>query len=402
MDSIEPLFDWLVRGAPGAKRSPDVLDEVCRRMRAAGVPIDRAEAFVRTLHPHVVGRSFVWRPDAPVEVHEHSYAVVRAPEFAEGPVGLVFQTGEGRRVRLGDGPAPGASAASRVYAERMAAEGFSELVVVPFRFLSGEVHAISIATRAAGGFGDDHVAAFERIVDPLTRIAEILALSRTAANLLDTYVGRGAGERILKGAIQRGDLEPIRAVIWFSDLRGFTNLAASSSPGELIATLNEVFDCQVPAVQAAGGEVLKFMGDGMLAIVPLGEEDAVSDRAVCARALEATREAFAQLDALNARRSQRGAPTVRFGLALHVGEVNYGNIGGAGRLDFTCIGPAVNLAARLEALTGKLEIPVVVSEAFAEASGVPVEALGEHALKGVPGPTRVFQPKIGHGELRPR
>lgn len=391
MTTTEDVFEWLVRGAPGAKRSPEVLEGVCTRLRAAGVPLDRSEAFVRTLHPHVVGRSFVWQVGGPVEVREHAYAHLRAPEFAEGPVGQVFHTGMSRRLRLA-GPEATAegTVASRVYGERLAAEGYTDLVVAPLSFLSGEVHAISMATRSPQGFSEAHLAAFERIVLPLTRVAEILALSRTAANLLDTYVGRGAGERILAGHIQRGDLEPIRAVIWFSDLRGFTALAAETTPGELIATLNEVFDCQVPVVQGAGGEVLKFMGDGMLAIVPL--QDPAGDAEVCRRALEASEASFALLAALNERRVARGAPSVRFGLALHVGEVNYGNIGGAGRLDFTCIGPAVNLAARLEALTGKLDERVVLSDAFVRASGRDATALGEFELKGVPGLSRVYRP----------
>lgn len=390
MTTPEDVFDWLVRGAPGAKRSPEVLEGACTRLREAGVPLDRSEAFVRTLHPHVVGRSFVWRVGAPVEVREHAYAHLRAPEFAEGPVGQVFHTAKTRRLRLGGPADAGSSAAARAYGERLAAEGYTDLVVMPLAFLSGEVHAISMATRNEEGFSDAHLAAFERVVLPLTRVAEILALSRTAANLLDTYVGRGAGERILAGHIQRGDLEPIRAVIWFSDLRGFTALAAETTPGELIATLNEVFDCQVPVVQAAGGEVLKFMGDGMLAIVPL--DDVARDAEVCRRAIEASEASFALLEALNQRRVARGAPAVRFGLALHVGEVNYGNIGGAGRLDFTCIGPAVNLAARLEALTGKLGERVVLSEAFVRASGREATSLGEFELKGVTGLSRVFRP----------
>ncbi len=386
---VESVVEWLVNGAPGAPRSPDVLEGVTTRLRQAGIPIEHAEAFVRTLHPHIVGRSFVWEPGSAVEVRENSYAYLHSAEFQAGPVGRVFRTGEWVRRRLCEA----LPEAERAVLGQLAERGFTELVAAPFHFLSGQVHAVAFATKVPGGFTDGQIAAMRRVVPPLSRIAEILALSRTAANLLSTYVGRAAGERILAGQIQRGDIEPIRAVIWFSDLRGFTSLAAQVTPGELIVTLNEVFDCQVPAIEQRGGEVLKFMGDGMLAILPLqpGDSDA-SER--CAAALDAAKEALAALEALNTKRAGRGQPAVRFGLALHVGEVAYGNIGGAGRLDFTCIGPAVNLAARLEGLTGQLKTDVVVSEAFAELAKLRVyfRDLGTFELKGVGAPQRVFAP----------
>lgn len=387
VEKVDSLVAWLVNGVPGASRSSDVLEGVAGRLRDAGIPLERAEAFVRTLHPHIVGRSFVWATGTPVEVRENTYAYLHSAEFQASPVGQVFRDGEWVRRRL-DQPLPEAEAP---LLRPLVEQGLTELVAAPFQFLSGQIHAVSFATKRPGGFTDEHIAAMHRVVPPLSRIAEILALSRTAANLLNTYVGRAAGERILAGQIQRGDIEPIRAVIWFSDLRGFTSLAAQVTPGELIVTLNEVFDCQVPAIEQRGGEVLKFMGDGMLAILPLGTDDA-SAAATCSVAIDAADQAFKALDELNARRVTRGQPAVRFGLALHVGEVAYGNIGGAGRLDFTCIGPAVNLAARLEGLTGKLEANLVISEEFVRVSRKSFRDLGTFELKGVTEPQRVFAP----------
>jgi adenylate cyclase len=230
------------------------------------------------------------------------------------------------------------------------------------------------------------------IIPPLSRVAEILALSRTAANLLDTYVGHNAGERILAGHIQRGEVEPIHAVLWFSDLRGFTSLAAKLDAGALIRALNELFECQVPAIEKRGGEVLKFMGDGLLAIFPI-KSGGRSVAELCDAALDAADEAHGALAALNRRRAQAEELPLEFGLALHVGEIAYGNIGGAGRLDFTVIGPAVNLAARLEGLTSKLGKRIVLSEQFAAATKRPVERLGEFELKGVPGSPTAFTAK---------
>jgi len=230
------------------------------------------------------------------------------------------------------------------------------------------------------------LAALARVVRPLSRVAEILALRRTAASLLTTYVGRNAGERILAGRIVRGDIETLRAVIWFSDLRGFTEMSARLPPAEIIETINQVFECQVPAIEQRGGEVLKFIGDGMLAIFPVDETSTPALRT--AAALEAADQAFAALAALNTTRTA----ALQFGLALHLGEIAYGNIGSSNRLDFTVIGSAVNLAARLEGLTGKLGRPLLLSEALAAHATRPLDELGAFELKGVPGKQRVYAP----------
>jgi adenylate cyclase len=204
-------------------------------------------------------------------------------------------------------------------------------------------------------------------------------------------VGRQAGERILAGRILRGDTENIRAIIWFSDLRGFTALTASLPPAAVVRTLNDLFDCQVPAVERRGGEILKFMGDGLLAIFPI-DEGRRSLPELCDAALAGADDAFAELAVINQARQSRGEPPIRFGLALHLGDVAYGNIGGSARLDFTCIGAAVNVAARLEGLTEQLDRPIVLSEEFARLTSRPVELLGTLPLKGVAGPQRVWAP----------
>jgi adenylate cyclase len=264
------------------------------------------------------------------------------------------------------------------------AQGYTDYLCAPLLFTNGEIHGAAFATRHPLGFSDAHLDEIRHILRPLARIAEIFALRRIATNLLSTYVGHDSGARILAGRITRGDVETLRAVIWFSDLRGFTAMSASRSPHEMIGVLNELFDCQVPAIDAHGGEVLKFIGDGLLAIFPFANEGDVRKR--CADALAAAREAFAALDARNATADT----PIQYGLALHVGEVAYGNIGGAQRLDFTAIGPAVNLAARLESLTGKLGRRIVLSSELAAHATVPLVELGAFELKGVPGAPRVF------------
>lgn len=387
MIDVQKTFDWLVDGAPGAPTAPEVVERFCRELVAAGVPIDRCNAFVRTLHPHIMGRRFTWKPGKAVEVFEAPFTVLGAAGSPRTVVGAVQQSGEAVRVRL-TGPKP----LPYPGLDELAAEGFTDFFAAPLPFLSGKSHCMTFATRAPGGWTAMHLAALSQVLRPLSRVAEILALARTAANILDTYVGRDAGERILAGQIQRGHTERIQAVIWFSDLRGFTQLSQSLPPGELIAVLNDLFECQVPAIERHGGEVLKFIGDGLLAILPI-EDEARSPAPLCDAALDAARDAFAALEELNARRGAAGQKPIQFGLALHVGEVAYGNIGGSNRLDFTAIGPAVNLASRLEGLTGKLEERVIVSSDFAGLSTRPARSLGRFELKGVPAPVEAFVPQ---------
>ncbi|MSQ83719.1 MAG: adenylate/guanylate cyclase domain-containing protein [Myxococcales bacterium] len=383
--AVASVYDWLVDGAPGAANAKEVVAQLAPQLLACGIPLDRVEAFVRTLHPHIVGRGFHWHPDTGVEVRENSYAYLQSPAFLLSPVSAVFQSGNEVRLHLGENAPPEQYAAL----QRLADQGYTDYFAGPLRFLSGQVHAITFATKRAGGFTVAHIAGLRQILRPLSRLAEILALSRTAVNLLNTYVGNDAGDRIMQGAIRRGDTESTRAVIWFSDLRGFTAMSSELPPTAIIATLNDLFDCQVPAIDACGGQVLKFIGDGLLAIFPLRTK---SEPQVCDAALDAAGRAFAALVDLNERRQSAGQKPIAFGLALHIGEIAYGNIGGLGRLDFTCIGPAVNLAARLESLTSSLGRTMVVSAEFAATTSKPAQSLGSFALKGVPAPVEVFAP----------
>ncbi|HUB96719.1 MAG TPA: adenylate/guanylate cyclase domain-containing protein, partial [Stellaceae bacterium] len=249
-----------------------------------------------------------------------------------------------------------------------------------------EIHVVSWTTREPRGFTDAHIAGLAVVEPALARLAEVMALRRTTRNLLDTYVGTHTGERILKGQIRRGDTESIHAAIWLSDMRGFTALADRLSPTTLVGLLNAYFDAQVPAIARHGGEVLKFMGDGLLAIFPVADGERA---AACGAALDAAREARSEIATLDRSHGIEGVDRVRFGLALHVGEVLYGNIGGATRLDFTCIGPAVNLAARLEKLAGELGRTLLASSEYA-AFCPTLTPVGRFAVRGIDAAQRVF------------
>ena len=382
---VQALFDWLVDGCPGATTPMDVLARVGPDLRAADIPVDRLVAFVKTLHPHVAGRAFSWTPGNEVRVEEVPWVRTDVTAPSASPVRAVFETGREIRVKVN-----GTEALPFADLTELRTQGFVDYCALPLRFMGGTIHCISLATRAPSGFSPAQLEVVRHVLRPLTRVAEVLALMRTAVNLLNAYVGRDAGDRILKGHVQRGDTETIQCVIWFSDLRGFTSFSSEHSPGDIIRVLNQFFDCQVPAIERYGGQVLKFIGDGLLAIFPIGPARETAE--VGADAIRAAEEAFTALAQLNATRARQAETPLQFGVALHVGEVAYGNIGGANRLDFTAIGPAVNLASRIEGLTAALGKRLLLSEPLAYRLRVPVRPVGQHEVKGLSEPLRVFEP----------
>ena len=241
----------------------------------------------------------------------------------------------------------------------------TDYVVLPAPFSDGTNKALSLATTRVDGFSDDEIALFAAMTPAVAVNLEIQALRRMARTLLDTYVGRQSSGRVLAGQIRRGMGETINAVIWLSDLRGFTSLSESSPRDELIEMLNRYFGPMCDAVEVSGGEILKFIGDSVLAIFPI-ELDAA---AACRRALEAAHAAGIAIEAENLLRAASGAPQIHYGLALHLGDVMYGNIGGDARLDFTVIGPAVNLTSRIELMCKDLQRSPLLSAEFVRARG---------------------------------
>ncbi len=317
-----------------------------------------------------------------VTTSEALFALTETADFQKSPFTTVYATRAPLRRRLADPACPHDFA----ILEDLRGEGVTDYAAFPLLFTDGTVHVATWSTKQPGGFTPKQFADLEAVVAPLARVAEIRALRRTAGNLIDTYVGHQTGERILSGKIRRGYVEAIRAAIWLSDMRGFTTQSERLPPQELIDLLNRYFECQVPAIHEHGGEVLKFMGDGLLAIFPIAEDS--EPAAVCHRALACAREFAARIAALP--RKTDNEPPIRFGLALHVGEVMYGNIGGGNRLDFTCIGPAVNLAARLEKVAAKLGEAIVASVDFAGHCPGHFKPLGEFPVAGFAAPQAVF------------
>ncbi len=374
MNDIRQTLDWLAGGALSGAQSQDVLAELCERLVACGIPLWRVAVFVTTLHPDIIGRRFLWQADTGVTTSDALFEILERDDYRKSPFTTVYATRQPLRRRLADADCP----VDFAILNDLRAEGVTDYAAFPLLFTDGTVHAATWSTKAPGGFTAKQFSDLELIIAPLARVAEIRALRRTAGNLIDTYVGHQTGERILSGKIRRGYVEAIRAAIWLSDMRGFTALSERLPPQALIDRLNLYFGCQVPAILDHGGEVLKFMGDGLLAIFPIAG-DSETD-AVCRRTLSCAREFLSRIAELPPP-GENEAP-IRFGLALHVGEVMYGNIGGGNRLDFTCIGPAVNLAARLEKVAAKLGEAIVASAEFAARFPDEFRELGVHAVAG--------------------
>ncbi|MEH2475071.1 adenylate cyclase [Nitrobacteraceae bacterium AZCC 2161] len=374
-DELRKVTDWLIDGARSAPSPSLVMGECCNRLVAAGLPLWRVGVFVRTLHPDIFGRNFIWRPGAEVVVGTADFDIQQSPEFLRSPLAILYGKGQEVRFRLDD-----PESKRFPFFDDMRGEGVTDYIALPLMFVDGSIHGSSWTTKQPGGFTDGQLTALKLVVPPLARLIEVINLRRTASTLLDTYVGSRAGERILAGQIRRGHTETMEAAIWLSDLRGFTALSDRLPPEHVVEILNLYFDCQVAAILKQGGEVLKFMGDGLLAVFPITQRDGDAQQ-VCARVLDAACEARASVDALDFVSGDM-LERFRFGVALHIGRILYGNIGGGNRLDFTCIGPAVNLAARLEKMAGRFGRTIVASSAFAEICSDGWHDLGEFPIAG--------------------
>ena len=355
------------------------MPQLNQRIAAQGIPLARVAFFARTLHPNVAGRAFFWRADQPdhVEVDFAEHDWMGSADHLASPVHAITTTGQEIRRRLAD---PGCPLDYPILAT-LRTEGMTDYFASPMPTLTGEKLMATFTTRRPGGFTDGEIAALRRLAVPVGRVAEILGWHRKARNILEAYLGKSAGEKVLSGLIRRGDGADIHAVIWFCDLRDSTPLADSMTRAEFLNILNDFFECVLAPVLERQGEVLRFIGDAALAIFPVGDDPGEA----CRRALAAAQEALARMENLNKERAR----PLRFGIGLHMGDVLYGNIGTASRLEFTVIGAAANEAARIESLCKTLDVPFVLSERVA--AYIPgCRSLGQHRLRGVADAMQVY------------
>jgi adenylate cyclase len=382
--------EWLMSGDASAGSLAELLDGLMSRLVAAGMPFERATFHVGTLHPQVLGFTANWNPqrgtcnELRVNVH-----VRETDEFRLSPLKPVID----ERIAVRLSPADPTSAEQYPMMAALAEEGFTDYWAFPVPHARSFHSAMTVATRAKGGFRHECIAAIEHLIPALALNLDIIALTRIAENVLSAYLGERSGKRVLEGAIHRGSGELIDAIVWVSDMRDYTELSDRLAGPDMIRLLNAYFEHLTVAVQDNGGEVLKFIGDGMLAIFPV--TDTSPAEAAAKAAIQAARQGLKSVDTLNRMGGEAlgidaSWQPIDTGIALHRGPVFYGNIGAQDRLDFTVTGPAVNLAARVEPLAKETGRRLLLTEAVAELLDEPLEALGDFTFRGVAEPVGVF------------
>lgn len=391
-ERLDPGFvPWFIGAAIDATSGPAnlaaaeaLMREGCRRLVEAGLPLLRVVIGVRALHPQVYGRQTTWERGCDCVTHvEREHGVEATATYLKSPVRLIRSGGGPLRRRL-EGPD---AALDFPVLEELKALGATDYLILPLRRDGERSSFISLATDRPGGFTAAHVLAIEGLAPVLALVTELLSAQRMARDLLNVYLGQEAAKRVLQGDIRRGTGEAIRAVLWNCDLKGFTTLSDTTPPAELIALLDSYFEAMARPVEARGGEVLKFIGDGILAIFRPGAE---GDAGAAGQALAAAEEALANLATLNAGRRSSGKAPLMTKIALHIGEMVFGNVGATDRLDFTVIGPAVNAVARVQGRCGDLDEPVLATERFAALVPGCLVSRGFHALRGLSTETELF------------
>ena len=393
MDEIQlpKLAAWVTDAGLAGESETSLLAGFSERAVAAGIPLARSSVLIDTLHPIHEGRVFGWERDkdeiAPRD-YGRTHGNVPDDRWRRSPFYRLLETGESFLRRRLTGESEGEFS---VFPELRAA-GMTDYTAIINRFADdgviGHMDCVysSWVTDAPGGFCDADLLGLQYLMPFLALAVKSAALGRIAENLVETYLGRDAGRRVLKGGITRGVAERIDAVLWFSDLRGFTRIT-DTAPEHVIPMLDDYFDAIVSAIHERGGDVLKLIGDGVLAIFTAEDR-----RQACLAALAAAKLAQQRVAVLNERRFAEGVPTTDAYLGLHVGDVFYGNVGSKARLDFTVIGPAVNEVSRIAAMCRSAEQSVLLSSAFVSAleDKKRFVSVGRYALRGVGRPQELF------------
>lgn len=387
----EAVVDWLTNGTRGERFIDNIFAEMCNRLHEAGIPLKRSTLHILIQHPQWLGARLMWSDGMrEAEIARVDYDVRERSEYIGSSANEILTGAIEVRENLERDPALGRKHA--LYDE-MRAKGLTDYVAWPLYHTLGKQHLVTFATDRPGGFDDAHIVALKKVLPVLALVSEIRVKNRLARTLLETYVGTHAGELILAGATRRGTGTTVRAAIMICDLRDFTKISDNWPRDDVIDLLNDYFDAMSDPIARHGGEILKFIGDGLLAIFPLSQPNA------CANLLRAVTEARQAMTALNERNNGTGRAPLNYGIGVHVGDVMYGNIGSTSRLDFTVIGPAVNMASRLEALTKQIGKPVLLSRDFAElvTPEFELERVGRHAVRGFNEPIELFAFPPGAG-----
>jgi adenylate cyclase len=370
------IIEWLAGDECHGLDDAGLAEGLGQRLRTAGLPVDHLALYLRRLHPEIRGRTIGWAPGESAQIRDRQHGIELSAAFADSPVRRVMETQEPLVLQVEDG-----TDASWMHTDILEGRRLAEFLIVPLRNSDGHASAASFATARGGGYSDTERTALLRIVPALRTVCELRTLRMIERTLLDTYVGTLTGRRVLEGHIRRGEVETLEAALMLCDLRGFTELSNRLPSERVLQLLDAYFGCVVPAIGNAGGEVIKFMGDAVLAFFHRPQA-----AAACAAGLEGAVSALESL-----RRLALPDAKLRAGVALHYGTVSYGNIGAGHRLDFTLIGPDVNLVSRLQAVCSMTGYPLLMSERFAGfLDPARVTTLGQHELKGFKQPAQLY------------
>ncbi len=388
------LVAWITEAGLAGKDENALVTGFCERACAAGLPLARGSLIIDTLHPAYEGHVFHWRSGEgarpPTEYGRTTAEGAASESWRRSPFYRMLETGQSiARWRLHE-----TYVDEHPILPELREAGMTEYLTVINRFgaarVIGEMDCVSSGwpTDRPDGFREKDLAFLERLVPVLALSIMTTSLAGIAKTLVETYLGRDAGRRVMNGSIERGVAERIEAALWFSDLHAYTRISDTAAPGQIIPFLNDYADAVISAIHKEGGDVLKLIGDGTLAIFT------AEDRGkACRAALAAAARAQQGVVELNQRRSAEELPVTSMYLSLHFGEVFFGNIGSRERLDFTVVGPAVNEVSRIAALCRSVEQPLLVSSAFADSIGEERKRLvsvGRYALRGVGRPQDLY------------
>ncbi len=384
VDRLAAVSRWLLREGRLVRTPAAFIGQLMDRVQQAGIPLWRMYIGLQLVHPQLQAMGYLWKRGQQVEAIARAYGVQFTSAYIGSPIQEVREGGGPVRYRLDR-----LNEKHHEVLHEVKDGGGTDYFSLPMHMRrDGPLPVVAFATDRKGGFSDADIDDLTKLVDMMGAVVEMHIEENVANTVTETYLGRQVGERILHGAIRRGDGEEIRAVLWFSDLRDFTGLNERLPPDQVLELLNNYFQLVGDALSSHGGEILKFIGDGVMGYFPA--EDALFMPMVTANALAAARQLIGDAAAANEARATGGAEPMRFGIGLHVGTVTFGNIGTEDRLDFTVIGAAVNRASRLEGLTKALGVPVCASAEFNENCPQPMKSLGKHRLRGVREPVEIF------------
>jgi len=384
--NIADVAAWLMSSARRIPDALELLDELCWRLVAIGIPLARMTFHLPTLHPQYYGTGCRWtRATGITEETLVVHGTRDTAMYLDSPIRRVVENGERIRRRL---EGPEAAFDFPILAD-LKAQGITEYIAVPLELSTRRV-SITISTDQPGGFREETLGELASLGPLLAPILELQISRQITVNLLGAYLGQEIGERVLAGDIMRGRGNTVRAIVWLCDLRGFTRLSDHLPGPRVIAILNAYFERVVQHIHQRDGEVLKFMGDGLLAIFAVADAAFAPDAA--GRALDAAKAAIAAVDDLKGDPVLENEPVPRMCVSIHFGDVFFGNIGAIDRLDFTAIGPAVNLLARLDQLAKRLERRILVTDDFARVCPHPLQSVGTHPLRGLSEPHEIFTP----------